>query len=163
MRQLMIVMLESFALFGCFALWVGTADADERFKAITFADLKFDMGDKKQFHRSMLSARIEQTIAEPVQITGYMSPSSKQDGVTEFVLLENVKMRFGAISPCEFIVIRLRPEQSASYTVRPIIVEGRLKIEEISIDGKTFAVYQMHNAELIPQRRERSDIFVPQP
>ena len=97
-------------------------------KQITFEDLKFDMKEGDKFERKMITTAIEETIAKPVQITGYMSPSFKQDGITEFVLMRNTECKFGTDLPFHFVVVRLAKGQTTSYSVRPKTIDGDITI-----------------------------------
>lgn len=115
---------------------------------ITFEDLKFEMKEGDKFERSMIDEKVEATIASPVKITGYLSPSFKQDGIDEFVLMRNTECKFGRDLPFHFVIVRLVKGQTTSYSVRPVTVEGSIRVEELTIDGKTFAVYMMDSAKL---------------
>jgi hypothetical protein len=113
---------------------------------ITFDDVKFDMRKGESFDRRMLTDRIEQLHGRDVRIRGYILPSFRQRGITEFVLVrDNLECCFGpgaALFDC--IVVRMEPGQAISYTVRPVVVEGTFAIEELKgADQTHLAIFRM--------------------
>ena len=72
--------------------------------------------------------------------------SFKQDGLTQFVLVrDNMECCFGpgaALYDC--IMVQMQPGESASYSVRPVTVEGNFKIQEWKdFDGVIRAIYHL--------------------
>ena len=65
----------------------------KRTKDVSFDDIKFTMKDPKSrlFKRSMLSEEIEKISDAPIRIRGYILPSFKQKGITQFVLVRDNK------------------------------------------------------------------------
>jgi len=115
-------------------------------RVTTFDDVKFDMKKGDPFLRTMLPAKIEQMKGTKIRIRGYMLPSFKQKGITEFVLVrDNMECCFGpgaALYDC--ILIHMSPGSSASFSTRPITVEGVFTIEEFKDpDGKHLAIYRL--------------------
>ena len=113
---------------------------------ITFDDIKFDMRKDEPFDRRMLTDRIEQLHGRDVRIRGYILPSFRQRGITEFVLVrDNLECCFGpgaALFDC--IVVRMEPGREIAYTVRPVTVEGAFAIDELKgADGAHLAIYRM--------------------
>lgn len=115
---------------------------------INFDDLKFEMDKTKEdFKRSMIKDDIEQFFGTPVRIRGYMLPSYQQEGITNFVLVrDNQECCFGgnaALYDC--IIVDMKEDAAASYTTRPITVEGVIDFEEL-LDPETdkhLAVYHL--------------------
>lgn len=127
---------------------VPRAEAEEASegRVSTFDDIKFDMKKGDPFVRSMLPGKIEQLKGTKIRIRGYMLPSFKQKGITQFVLVrDNMECCFGpgaALYDC--ILIHMSPGTSANFSTRPITVEGVFSIEEFKDpDGKHLAIYRM--------------------
>jgi hypothetical protein len=104
------------------------------------------MRKDEPFDRRMLTDRIEQLHGRDVRIRGYILPSFRQRGITEFVLVrDNLECCFGpgaALFDC--IVVRMEPGRDISYTVRPVTVEGAFAVDELTgADGTHLAIYRM--------------------
>ncbi len=112
----------------------------------SFDDLKFDIEVGGEFDRSMLTEDIKNLVGKKIRIRGYMRPSFQQDGIRQFILVrDNLECCFGpgaAIYDC--ILVKMEGEKSTSFSVRPIAVEGVLKVEEFEgPDGRLWAIYRM--------------------
>ena len=119
-------------------------------KEITFDDIKFDMKKGDPFERSMLTKKIEELDGQTVRIRGYMLPSFQQKGITQFVLVrDNLECCFGpgaALFDC--VVVELKGT-TATFTVKPIAVEGTFKIQEFKDpDGNHLAVYHLDGTKV---------------
>jgi hypothetical protein len=113
---------------------------------ISFDDLTFKMEKEASFQRSMLTDKIVAYAGKPVRIRGFMLPSFKQDGLTEFVLVrDNMECCFGpgaALYDC--VMVRMRSGKSASFSVRPITLEGVFSIAAWrDFDGVVRAIYHL--------------------
>lgn len=149
--------------FGMLAILVSVAGAPEvishataaspratskRTKDVTFDDIKFEMKKPKsrKFKRSMLTKAIEKMNDTPVRIRGYILPSFKQKGITQFVLVrDNLECCFGpgaALYDC--IMVEMQKGTSVEFTIRPVTVKGTFSIREVKgPDGKHWAVYHL--------------------
>jgi len=121
-----------------------------KIKEITFDDIKFDMKKGDPFDRSLLTKKIEDLHGTPIRIRGYMLPSFQQKGITQFVLVrDNMECCFGpgaALYDC--IMVELKGT-SATFTVRPIAVDGIFKVEEFTDpDGNTLAIYHLDGTKV---------------
>ena len=115
-------------------------------KDITFDDIKFEMKKGSPFKRSMITPGIEKLVGKQVKIRGYMLPSFKQKGITQFVLVrDNMECCFGpgaALFDC--IIVEMEEGKSASFTVRPVAVEGVFNVVPFKgPDGKHLAIYSL--------------------
>jgi hypothetical protein len=113
---------------------------------VTFDDIKFDIEKGAAFKRGMLTKKIEELTGKPIRIRGYILPSFQQEGITQFVLVrDNMECCFGpgaALYDC--IVVEMEPGKSASFTVRPVTVEGKFEISEFKgPDGKHLAIFHL--------------------
>ncbi len=113
---------------------------------ISFDDITFKMEKDDSFKRSMLTKKIVALADKSVRIRGFILPSFKQDGLTEFVLVrDNMECCFGpgaALYDC--IMVRMQPGESTSFSVRPVMVEGQFSIEEWrDFDGVVRAIYHL--------------------
>jgi len=112
----------------------------------TFDDLKFEMEKTDPFDRSLLTPKVEELFGRRIRIRGYMYPTLKKQGLTQFVLVrDNMECCFGpgaALYDC--ILVHMQPGKTATYSIRPIAVVGTLKFEEvIGPDGDHLAIYRL--------------------
>lgn len=129
---------------------VATA-ADAKPLDLTFDDIKFDIEKDGRFKRDMLTKKIEGLDGKPIKIRGYILPSFQQKGIKQFVLVrDNMECCFGpgaALYDC--ILVEMAEGKSASFTVRPVSVEGKFEISEfVGPDGKHLAIYRMLGEEV---------------
>ncbi len=115
-------------------------------QAISFDDIKFEMKTDDLFNRSMLTKKISDYEGKKIKIRGYILPSFKQDGLTQFVLVrDNMECCFGpgaALYDC--VMVQMQSGTSASFSVRPVTVEGNFKIDEWEdFDGVIRAIYHL--------------------
>ncbi len=115
-------------------------------QAISFDDIKFEMKTDDLFNRSMLTKKISDYDGKKIKIRGYILPSFKQDGLTQFVLVrDNMECCFGpgaALYDC--VMVQMQSGKSASFSVRPVTVEGNFKIDEWEdFDGVIRAIYHL--------------------
>jgi hypothetical protein len=137
-------------LVACCAHNAQAAD-DVKLQDLTFDDIKFEIEKGAPFKREMLTEKIEKLADSPVKIRGYILPSFQQKGIKQFVLVrDNMECCFGpgaALYDC--ILVEMAPGKSASFTVRPVSVEGKFEISEfIGPDGKHLAIYRMVGEEV---------------
>ena len=115
-------------------------------REITFDDIKLDMEKGAPFTRDLLPKRVTALEQERVRIRGYILPSFQQTGLTQFVLVrDNQECCFGpgaALHDC--VVVRMQPGRTAEFSIRPVAVAGRFKVEELrGPDGKHLAIYAL--------------------
>ena len=123
---------------------LGQAVDKKRLKDISFDDVKFDIVKGTPFKRSMLTKEIEAMDGQLIRVRGYMLPSFQQSGIKKFVLVrDNMECCFGpgaAIFDC--IIVEMQGSSSASFSVRPLAVEGIFTVSEFKgPDGKHLSVY----------------------
>ncbi len=112
----------------------------------TFDDIKFEMEKTEKFQRSMITPSIEHLFDRRIRIRGYMFPTLKKRGLTQFVLVrDNLECCFGpgaALFDC--ILVHMQPGKSAEYSIRPVAVEGTFRFEEfVDYDGTVRAIYHL--------------------
>ena len=95
----------------------------------------------------MLTKKITDYDGTKIKIRGYILPSFKQDGLTQFVLVrDNMECCFGpgaAIYDC--VMIQMQSGKSTSFSVRPVTVEGDFKIDKWEdFDGVIRAIYHLN-------------------
>lgn len=115
---------------------------------LTFDDLKFDIEKGAKFDREMLPKKIEDLKGKKISIRGYVLPDSvfQREGIKIFVLVRDDKeCCFGpmaAIYDC--MRIEMVGDAVASFTTRPIAVEGEFEIKEWAvIDGVPRAIFHL--------------------
>jgi hypothetical protein len=112
----------------------------------TFDDVKFEMVKTDKFERSMLTPKVKTLFDKRIRIRGYMYPTMRRKGLTQFVLVrDNMECCFGpgaALYDC--ILISMAPGKTAEYSIRPIAVEGTFRLDEYpGPDGRPLAIYRM--------------------
>ena len=117
-----------------------------RLKDISFDDIKFDIAKDAPFKRDLLPKKIESLEGQLVRLRGYMLPSFQQSGIKKFVLVrDNMECCFGpgaAIYDC--VIIEMQGSASASFSVRPMAVEGIFSVSEFKgPDGNHLAIYHI--------------------
>ena len=124
--------------------------SDGKIKDLTFDDIKFEMKKGDPFERSLLNKKIEDLGGATIRIRGYMLPSFQQKGITQFVLVrDNMQCCFGpGAALCDCIMVELKGT-TATFTTKPIAVEGVFKIEEFNDpDGNTLAIYRLDGTKV---------------
>ncbi|WP_197529652.1 DUF3299 domain-containing protein [Botrimarina mediterranea] len=120
--------------------------APARIEDRTFDDIKFDIEPDAPFDRSMLTEEVRQLDGERIRIRGYILPTSQASGIKNFVLVrDNQECCFGpgaALYDC--ILVTMQGDKSAEFSVRPVAVEGKFKVEEFyGPDDKPLAIYRL--------------------
>jgi len=131
------------AALALLALVAPAAAADDPL-SLTFDDVSFDIKQNQPYESSMLTDKIKQYNGKTIRIKGFLAPSFKQSGLTDFVLMRNTECKFGSGDPvCHFIMVKMQGGKSIDFTVRPVSVEGEFRIDEFKIGKKVYAIYQM--------------------
>jgi hypothetical protein len=112
----------------------------------SFDDIRFTMEKTQKFERSMLTPKARSILDRRIRIRGYMYPTMRKRGLTQFVLVrDNMECCFGpgaALYDC--VLVTMAPGQTAEYSIRPIAVEGKFRLEEYTTpQGQVLAIYQM--------------------
>jgi len=115
-------------------------------REITFDDLKLELQKGDPFTPDRLTPRVTELERQRVRIRGYILPSFQQTGLTQFVLVrDNQECCFGpgaALHDC--VVVRMQPGRTAEFSIRPVAVEGRFRVEELrGPDGRHLAIYAL--------------------
>lgn len=115
-------------------------------QSISFDDIAFKMEKDEPFEHSMLTEKITNYSGKLITIRGFILPSFKQNGLTEFVLVrDNMECCFGpgaALYDC--VMVRMQPGKSTSFSVRPVAVQGKFMIKEWKdFDGVVRAIYHL--------------------
>jgi hypothetical protein len=112
----------------------------------TFDDIRFEMVKTAKFEPSMLTPKVKSLFDKRIRIRGYMYPTLRRKGLTQFVLVrDNMECCFGpgaALFDC--ILVSMEPGKSAEYSIYPIAVEGTFRFKEYpGPDGRPLAIYEM--------------------
>ena len=125
-----------------------SATAGETAKSLTFDDVKLDMKNDDGYRPELLTDEVKALEGKTVSIKGFMNPSFKADGITEFVLMRNNTCKFGRDAPHHFVRVKLAKGQSVKFQITPLTVEGRFKVEELKLGKKVFAIYRLTTANV---------------
>jgi hypothetical protein len=113
----------------------------------TFDDLKFEMTKTELFNRAMLTPKVHALMDKKIRVRGYIFPTLRKTGLNRIVLVrDNMECCFGpgaALFDC--ILVTMAPGKTAEYTIRPVAVEGTIRLEELQggPDGRPLAIYQL--------------------
>jgi hypothetical protein len=124
-----------------------TEESSDAAKSVTFDDIKFEMKKDEKFKQKMLTEKITGLFDKNIRIRGYILPSFKQTGLTQFVLVrDNMECCFGpgaALYDC--IIVQMVEGHTANYSVRPVTVEGKFSFQKLEdpIDGALRAIYHL--------------------
>lgn len=127
-----------------------TANADAPAKDVTFDDVKLELKKGDPYDPSLLTDKIKKLDGKPIRIRGYILPSFQQSNIKQFVLVrDNQECCFGPgalLHDC--IIVEMTPPAAATFTVRPISVEGVFTIRELKLDGKYLAIYHLDGKDV---------------
>jgi hypothetical protein len=116
-------------------------------KEVTFDDVKLEMKKGDPYDASLLTDKVKLLDGKPIRIRGYILPSFQQTGIKQFVLVrDNMECCFGPgalLHDC--ILVEMLPPAAATFTVRPVSVEGTFSIREVKdpTNGKHLAIYHL--------------------
>jgi hypothetical protein len=132
------------------ALWAAGAKT-AAVKEVTFDYVKLDLKKGDVFAPSLLTDKIKELEGRKIRIRGYILPSFQQSGITQFVLVrDNMQCCFGPgalLHDC--ILVEMIAPATATFTVRPVSVEGTFTIREVKgPDGKHLAIYHLDGKEV---------------
>lgn len=124
---------------------VSTAVDNRGVQDLTFDDIKFDIEPDGEYSSDLLTDEINALKGNRISLRGYILPSTKQSGITSFVLVrDNQECCFGpgaALYDC--VLIKLQDDHSVDFTVRPVTVEGEFMIKEYKVGGRVMAIFRM--------------------
>lgn len=92
-----------------------------------------------------------------IRIHGYMYPTPTESGISEFLLngeTKNESIRFTV--PIErtpihyYIPVRLKAGDSTDFSLKPVIVEGRFRVEVVRSEGVVYYIYAIDEATVTP-------------
>ncbi len=114
-------------------------------KSVTFDDIKFEMKKEEKFKQRMLTEKVTGLFDKDIRIRGYILPTFKQSGLTQFVLVrDNQECCFGpkaALYDC--IIVHMTEGHTAEFSTRPVTVEGKFSFQKLEIDGTLLAIYHL--------------------
>ena len=115
---------------------------------VSFDDIKLDLKQGEKFRTALLTKKAKSFDGKAISIRGYMSPSFKADGITEFVLMRNTQCKFGVDAAHHFLRVRIKQGKSTSYTIRPVTVVGKFEIKQFKVGKKTWAIYELNDVSI---------------
>jgi hypothetical protein len=118
---------------------------------VTFDDIKLELKKGDPFAPSLLTEKVKGFNGKAIRIRGYILPSFQQTGIKQFVLVrDNMECCFGPgalLHDC--ILVEMATPATATFTVRPVSVEGTFSIREVKgPDGKYLAIYHLDGKEV---------------
>ena len=125
-------------------------DRDGRLE-LTFDDLSFEMEKGGAFDRSLLTDRIKKFHGADVRLRGFIRPSFRQSKIEKFVFVRDDKeCCFGpGAAIYDNALVSLKKGTETAYTVRPIVVTGKLYLKEYETpDGLILSIYRIKNGKI---------------
>ncbi len=146
MKQLVSQCLFVIAVF-CVAVRPANArEQEDKVAELSFKDLKFSIAKGEEFRDEMIPESVRKHHGKPVRISGFIFPGKgvERQGNTLFVLVRDNQESF-PLPIYESIIVRLKTDETANFTVRPITVTGEFRVIEKSKlpDGQVYAVYEI--------------------
>ena len=129
-----------------------SADDVPNTEAISFDDLNLGLEADVRFRRFMLDdKRAFDLIDKRVNLGGYISPTDRLKGITDFILLRNLECKFGPGGKADHLVhVLMQEDTSADFTDKVVYVEGTLKLNPFhSADGSaTWSIYDLQGVSV---------------
>jgi hypothetical protein len=100
---------------------------------INFDDLKFEIEKDQPFDDKALTKDVKKLNGKKVKLRGYILPATlfKETDIDRFVLVrDNQECCFGpgaALFDC--VIIEMVPGKTTDFVTRPVVVEGKFKID----------------------------------
>lgn len=120
--------------------------------SLTFKDVEFDIKKGGDFEDTMLTGKIRALHGRRIKIGGFMLSSFKEDGLSEFVILQNSECPFGGPEALVYhnMMVNLQDGETTSFTLDPITIEGTLSLRPFPPDRseKELSIYNITNATL---------------
>lgn len=114
---------------------------------ITFDDVKLDIKENMVFDESMLTDRVRELEGKYVRIRGFICAQAtfQQRNIQQFILIKNTECKFGPDGQFHHVMtVHLQPKDAIDFTIRPITVEGILKLDpKTGPDGNTWSLYRL--------------------
>jgi hypothetical protein len=125
--------------------------ADSSVKEITFDEIKLELQKGDAYDSKVLTDKVKNLDGKAIRIRGYILPSFQQNGIKQFILVrDNMECCFGPgalLHDC--IVVEMLPPATATFTVRPVSVEGNFSVRELKDpDGNYLAIYHLDGKQV---------------
>ena len=125
--------------------------ADAGVKEITFDEIKLELQKGDTYDSKVLTDKVKDLNGKAIRIRGYILPSFQQNGIKQFILVrDNMECCFGPgalLHDC--IVVEMLPPATATFTVRPVSVEGNFSVRELKDpDGNYLAIYHLDGKQV---------------
>ncbi len=125
--------------------------SDSSAKEITFDEIKLELKKGDAYDSKVLTDKVKDLNGKSIRIRGYILPSFQQNGIKQFILVrDNMECCFGPgalLHDC--IVVEMLPPATATFTVRPVSVEGKFSVRELKDDkGNYLAIYHLDGKQV---------------
>lgn len=120
-------------------------------KEVTFDEIKLGLMKGDPYDASALTEKVKKLDGKSIRIRGYILPSFQQNNIKQFILVrDNMECCFGPgalLHDC--IVVQMLPPGTATFTVRPVSVEGTFSVRELKgPDGNYLAIYHLDGIQV---------------
>ena len=122
-------------------------------------ELALEIDRKAKFTLNNAPENIRQLHDRRIRLRGYMYPTFKQTGVTRFILNGETKQKayhfagdLNRVPIHYYIPVTLRKGTSTEYSLKPLSVEGQMRLQPDIVDGVIRFVYKLDDAIVTPTK-----------
>lgn len=134
---------------------------ENEIEVISFNELNLAMQPDMRFRPFLLQDRaVKELIGKRVNIAGYILPSDRMQGMTDFILLKNLQCKFGPGGQADHLVhVYMQGDASTDFTDKIVYVEGILELNPVHSPDEvsTWSIYDLKalRASTTPPSRRR--------
>ena len=134
---------------------------ENEIEVISFNELNLAMQPDMRFRPFLLQDRaVKELIGKRVNIAGYILPSDRMQGMTDFILLKNLQCKFGPGGQADHLVhVYMQGDASTDFTDKIVYVEGILELNPVHSPDEvsTWSIYDLKavRASKTPPSRRR--------
>ncbi len=129
----------------------GSTDAQRLY----FKDLR-----RYTLHNNILPEDLKAMNGEQIKIVGYMIPFDRISNITQFILLQAPFMGCLHVPPPQAneTILVTTETPLASYTYDPLMITGKLIIDEVFVDGFLVSVYTIEATDIRPSTAQDAEL-----
>ena len=134
---------------------------ENEIEVISFDQLNLAMQPDMRYRPFLLEDRAaKELIGKRVNIAGYILPSDRMQGMTDFILLKNLECKFGPGGQADHLVhVYMQGDASTDFTDKIVYVEGILELNPVHSPDEvsTWSIYDLKalRASTTPPSRRR--------
>jgi hypothetical protein len=119
---------------------------------LSFKDVEFEIEKGGDFEDEMLTDKIRALVGRRIKISGYMYSTEFEDGLENFILIQNASCPFGGPEALVYhnMLVNLKDGETTSYTTDAVTVEATLSIQPFPADRDEIelSIYSLSGATM---------------